>query len=259
MAELDSTPDLHGVRALVTGATSGLGRAMAEALAERGAQVVVTGRDASRARDVAQGLGASVLAMAMDVRDPEMVTTAVEAIYERLGGLDLLVANAGVGMRTVNPRFLSAPQPFWEVSPEGFAHVVDTKVNGTFLVTREVVARMLRANAGRVVVISMNTETMTRAGFVPYGPSGAATEALAYVMAADLKDTAVRLNILLPGGASATGMIPEDVSPEIRARLLPPEIMGPPIVWLASHEADDVHGERIIATEFEQWRRGREQ
>ncbi len=245
-----SASELHGVRALVTGGTSGLGRAMAEALALAGAQVVVTSRDPQRAREVAQGLGSGSLGWAMDVRDPHAVDTVVDEIYRRLGGLDLLVCNAGVGMRTVNPRFLSEPQPFWEVSPEGFRTVVDTKFIGTFLVARAVVPRMLAGDGGRVVVISMNTETMTRTGFVPYGPAGAAVEALAQVMAADLTGTSVKLNILLPGGASATGMIPDEVSAQIRARLLDPAIMGPPIVWLASPEATDVHGRRITATEF---------
>lgn len=253
MSELFAT-DLHGVRALVTGGTSGLGRAMAEALALAGARVVVTSRDRQRANDAARHLGSGALGWAMDVRDPELVATAIDEIYARLSGLDLLVCNAGVGMRTVNPRFLSEPQPFWEVSPDGFRTVVDTKFTGTFLVARAVVPRMLQGNGGRVVVTSMNLETMTRPGFVPYGPSGAAVEALAHVMAGDLAGTSVKLNILLPGGASATGMIPDEVAPEVRARLLDPAIMGPPIVWLASPEAVDIHGERITATEFEEWR-----
>ena len=75
---------------------------------------------------------------------------------------------------------------------------------------------------------------MTRRGFVPYGPSGAAVEALSRVMAADLADTPVTVNLLLPGGATATGMVPEDTPPEVRERLLDPAVMGPPIVWLAS-------------------------
>ncbi len=245
--------ELHGVRALVTGGTSGLGRAMAEALALAGAQVVVTSRDRERARNAAQRLGAGARGWAMDVRERDAVSSAVDEIYAELGGLDLLVCNAGVGMRTVNPRFLSQPQPFWEVAADGFRNVVDTKLLGTFLVARAVVPRMLQVG-GRVVVISMNIETMTRAGFVPYGPSGAAVEALAQVMAADLATTSVRLNVLLPGGATATGMIPDEVSPDVRARLLDPAIMGPPIVWLASPEAAHVHGERIVATQFEQWR-----
>jgi gluconate 5-dehydrogenase len=100
------------------------------------------------------------------------------------------------------------------------------------------------------VVISMNEETMVRRGFVPYGPSGAGVEALARVIAADLEHTPVMVNILLPGGPTDTGMIPEDVTDGIRAGLLDPAIMGPPIVWLASSEAAGVHGERVVATEF---------
>ena len=173
--------------------------------------------------------------------------------YELLGGVDVLVNNAGIGMRTVNPRFLTDPQPFWHVSPSGFRDVLETKVTGTFLVTQAVIPRMLAAAGGRIVVISMNEQTMTRQGFVPYGPSGAAVEALARVMAADLEGTAVSLNILLPGGATATGMIPDEMAAERRAELLDPAIMGPAIVWLASDEANGVHNERIVATEFEHW------
>lgn len=72
-------------------------------------------------------------------------------------------------------------------------------------------------------------------------------------MAADLAGTPVTVNILLPGGATATGMIPDDVPAEMRATLLDPSIMGPPIVWLASDDANGVHDERIVATEFAHW------
>jgi gluconate 5-dehydrogenase len=112
---------------------------------------------------------------------------------------------------------------------------------------------MLAAGGGRVVTISMNEQTMTRRGFVPYGPSGAAVEALGRVIAADLTGTAVTANLLLPGGATASGMVPDEAPPEIREKLLDPSIMGPPIVWLASEAATGVHDERIVATQFESW------
>ncbi|HWF34057.1 MAG TPA: SDR family oxidoreductase [Solirubrobacteraceae bacterium] len=245
--------DLTGTRALVTGATSGLGRAMAAALAEAGAAVAVTSRDRARAEAVAEELGAGAVGLELDVRDEGSVDSAVEEAYERLGGVDVLVNNAGIGMRTVNPSFLTDPQPFWKVSPGGFRDVVETKVVGSFLVARAVVPRMLAAEGGRVVTISMNEQTMVRRGFVPYGPSGAGVEALARVMAADLEGSLVTANILLPGGATATGMIPDDLDAEARTRLLDPAIMAAPIVWLASPDAAGVHGERIVATEFEEW------
>src|SRR3954454_1287183 len=243
---------LDGVRALVTGSTSGLGLAMASALASAGAAVVVTGRSAERAAAGAAGLdGSRSFGLEMDVRDPASVASGVESAWSQLGGIDLLVNNAGIGMRTVNPRFLEEPQPFWEVPADGFRDVVETKVTGCFLVAADVFPRMLSAGGGRVVNISMNESTMVRRGFVPYGPAGAGVEALSRVMAADLADSPVRVNMPLPGGATATGMVPAEGLPaEMQSSLLPPDVMGPPIVWLASDAAADVHDERIVAAEW---------
>jgi gluconate 5-dehydrogenase len=248
---------LSGTRVLVTGGTSGLGRAMAHALAQAGASVAVTSRDRERAQATAAELGAGTLGVELDVRDAGSVSAAVDSAYEMLGGLDVLVNNAGIGMRTVNPRFLTEPQPFWEVPPAAFRDVLETKATGTFLVARAVVPRMLSAGGGRLVTISMSEQTMTRRGFIPYGPSGAAVEALARVMAADLAGTPVTANMLLPGGATASGMIPDDVRDELRANLLDPAIMGPPIVWLASPDAAGVHDERIVARDFDEWLKAR--
>jgi NAD(P)-dependent dehydrogenase (short-subunit alcohol dehydrogenase family) len=240
----------QSTRVLVTGGTSGLGKAMAMSLVSSGASVALTSRDGGRAQATAAEIGA--LGVELDVRSEASVQEAIETAYERLGGLDVLVSNAGIGMRTVNPRFMTHPQPFWEVSPDGFRDVIETKVTGSFLVARTVAPRMIAAGGGRIVMISMSEQTMTRGGFVPYGPSGAGVEALARVMAADLAATPVRVNILLPGGATATGMVPDELAPEMRHRLLDPEIMGPPIVWLCSEQAAGIHNERIVATEFAQ-------
>jgi NAD(P)-dependent dehydrogenase (short-subunit alcohol dehydrogenase family) len=245
--------ELGDTRALVTGGTSGLGLAMARALVEAGSRVAITSRDAERAGGAAADLGPGALGLALDARDIGAVAAGVAEVRERLGGIDLLVNNAGVGMRTVNPRFLSDPQPFWEVPLDGFRDVLETKVTGCFLMARAIVPLMLEQGGGRIVTISMNEATMVRRGFVPYGPSGAAVEALSRVMAADLADSPVTVNMLLPGGPTETGMIPDDTPAEVRERLLDPEIMGPPIVWLASPAAAGVHDERIVAAEFEQW------
>jgi NAD(P)-dependent dehydrogenase (short-subunit alcohol dehydrogenase family) len=242
--------ELPGTRVLVTGATSGLGAAMAAALAGAGARVVVTSRRRERAQVAAQRLGPGAIGLELDVRDEASVLACADEAWDRLGGLDVLVNNAGIGMRTVNPRFLTDPQPFWDVTADGFRDVVETKLTGAFLMGRAIAPRMVAAGGGRIVNISMSEQTMTRRGFVPYGPSGAGVEALSRVMAADLAETPVTVNILLPGGATATGMIPEDTPDDVRARLLDPAIMGPPIVWLASPRAAGVHDRRIVATEF---------
>jgi NAD(P)-dependent dehydrogenase (short-subunit alcohol dehydrogenase family) len=241
------------MKVLVTGGTSGLGLAMAAALSDAGATVVLTGRSVEDAQTAAAELKGAT-GIALDVRDEASVTRAVEEAWERLGGIDMLVNNAGIGMRTVNPRFMTDPRPFWEVPPDGFRAVIDTNLTGYFLVARAVTPRMLAAGSGRIVNISVSNATMERAGFVPYGPSRAGSEAMSRIMAADLAGTGVTVNVLLPGGATATGMLPPDVA---RERLLAPAIMGPPIAWLASDEAADVHNERIIAVEFEAWLRDR--
>ena len=257
MSSATSTPahhgsELNGIRVLVTGATSGLGAAMAGALTAAGARVMVTGRDQARAEEAAKALGSPAIPCRLDVRDERSVAACVARARDAWGGIDMLVNNAGIGMRTVNPRFLTEPQPFWEVPPAGFRDVVETKLVGCFLMARAVVPLMLDAGGGRIVNVSMNEQTMVRRGFVPYGPAGAGVEAFSRVMAADLAGSPVTVNILLPGGrGTRTGMIPGDAPAEVQARLLEPAVMGPPIVWLASDEAAGVHDRRIVASEFD--------
>jgi len=242
------------MKVLVTGGTGGLGLAMARALATAGATVALTGRSGRRASSVAAELPGAV-GVELDVRDESSVARAVDQAWSWLGGIDMLVNNAGIGMRTVNPGFMTHPQGFWEVPAAGFRAVIETNLTGYFLVAREVTPRMLAAGGGRIVNISVSRSTMHRAGFVPYGPSRAGSEALSRIMAADLRDTGVTVN-LLPGGATATGMLPLDAVPEGRG-FLEPAVMGPPIVWLASDDAAGVHDERIVAVEFERWLRDR--
>jgi NAD(P)-dependent dehydrogenase (short-subunit alcohol dehydrogenase family) len=239
------------MRVLVTGGTSGLGLAMASALAAAGATVALTGRSGQRATSVAAELPGAV-GIELDVRDESSVAAAVDQAWSRLGGIDMLVNNAGIGMRTVNPRFMTQPQGFWEVPADGFRSVIETNLTGYFLVAREVTPRMLEAGVGRIVNISVSDSTMHRAGFVPYGPSRAGSQALSRIMAADLRHTGVTVNLLLPGGPTVTGMLPPDAVADGR-RFLKPAVMGPPIVWLASDDAAGVHDERIVANEFERW------
>jgi NAD(P)-dependent dehydrogenase (short-subunit alcohol dehydrogenase family) len=251
MSELNARAD--GVRVLITGGTSGLGAAMATALLAAGARVTVTGRDATRARAAAEGLGVGAVGIGMDVRNEDDVARGVAEAVGALGGIDVLVNNAGIGMRTVNPHFLTDPQPFWAVPPAGFRDLVATNLTGYFLVARAVVPGMLAAGAGRVITVSMNHSTMNRKGFVPYGPSRAGAEALARIIAADLEGSPVTANILLPGGATATGMIPDGFPPELRPHLLDPAVMAAPIRWLCSPAAAGVHDQRIVATGFADW------
>jgi gluconate 5-dehydrogenase len=244
--------DLDGTRVLVTGGTSGLGLAMASALARAGAAVVLTSRSAERAAAAAAQLPGAA-GIAADARDEAAVARAVEQAWSRLGGIDLHVNNAGLGMKTVNPRFMIEPQGFWQVPADGFRAVLGTNLTGYFLMAREVTPRMLDAGGGRIVNVSMNHSTMNRRGFVPYGPARAGAEALSRIMAADLRGTGITVNILLPGGATQTGMLPAPQDRPAQLAVIDPAVMGPPIVWLASPQARGVRDERIVATSFAKW------
>jgi gluconate 5-dehydrogenase len=247
---------LAGVRAVVTGATSGLGAAMAQALLAEGARVAIAARPTPRLNATVErwrGAGLAAEPLPLDVRKTGSAMAAAQEIRARWGGLDLLVNNAGIGMRTVNPHFLEAPQPFWEVSPEGFADVIATNLSGYFLVARAFVPLFLAQGHGRIVNVTMNHETMRRGGFVPYGPSRAGAESLSLIMTEDLRPFGIAVNLILPGGATDTGMIPDEVSAESRAGLLSPDVMGPPIVFLASPEAEGLTGARIVARDWQRW------
>jgi 3-oxoacyl-[acyl-carrier protein] reductase len=131
--------------------------------------------------------------------------------------------------------------------------VIDTNVNGPFLMARAAVPAMLGAGWGRIVNISMNHETMRRAGFSPYGPSKAALESETVIWAQDLQGTGVTVNALLPGGATLTGMIPPGIDPALKAKLLDPSVVVAPLLWLASDASDGVTGLRFNAS---LWRAG---
>ena len=241
---------------IVTGGGRGMGRAMALALAAAGARVIVSAAweraeieavagEAERRFDEPR-----IVPLVADVRREADCARLVEAAFHHFGRLDVLVNNAGRGMRHVSEDFLSAPTPFWSVAPETFRMVIDTNVVGPFLMARAAAPAMIEAGWGRIVNISMNHGTMRRQGFSPYGPSKAALESETIIWAQDLAGTGVTVNALLPGGATLTGMIPDGVAPELRAQFLDPAIMGPPVVWLASERSDGVTGRRFIATRW---------
>jgi 3-oxoacyl-[acyl-carrier protein] reductase len=110
---------------------------------------------------------------------------------------------------------------------------------------------MLRQRWGRIINITMNHDTMRRAGFSPYGPSKAALESETVIWAQDLAGSGVTVNGLLPGGATDTGMIPASVSEALRRQLLRPEVMVEPLLWLASEASADITGTRLDASRWD--------
>jgi 3-oxoacyl-[acyl-carrier protein] reductase len=232
--------------AIITGGGRGIGRAMAEAFAREGAKVVVTAaRQRDEIEEVASKIGGT--AVQADVSNKDDVQKLVDAVVSDFGGIDILVNNAARGMKFVNEGFMAEPKPFWEADPEIWRMVINTNVNGVFLMTRAVIPQMIKRGSGRIINISINYETMKRKGFTPYGPSKAALESMSLIWARELDGTGITLNVLLPGGATNTDMIPDTFPESKRKDLIDPSVMGPPAVYLASDEAKDIHGQRIVA------------
>lgn len=153
-------------------------------------------------------------------------------------------------MRYVSENFLTEPTRFWQTDLEVWRMVIDTNVNGPFFMARAAAPVMLDAGWGRIVNISMNHATMRRAGFSPYGPSKAALESETVIWAQDLHGSGVTVNALLPGGATRTGMVPDRVDPALKAQLLDPAIITPPLLWLATEGSDGVTGMRFDASRW---------
>ena len=233
----------------MTGGGRGIGRSIAIGYARAGADVLIgVARNLEEAERVAAesaSLPGRIEAVEADVTVPSDVDVLVERALAIRGRIDVLVNNAARGMRFVNERFMTEAMPFWEADPAAWRMVIETNIVGVFLTSRAVVPHMLAAGRGSIINVTVNQSTMVRPGFSPYGPSKAALEAMTQVWAAELEGTGVAINLLLPGGATATGMVPDTVPESVQ--LLSPDIVVAPALHLA---LTDLSGQRVVASEW---------
>lgn len=239
---------LQGKVALVTGAGSpiGIGRTIALALLGAGARVALMDinreyldQTAAEARALAGN--DAVLSLTGDVTDPADAERVIAETIARFGALNVLVNNAGT-----HPRVLGYGNqliPFWKVEPEAWSRIITINTNGAFFMSRAAVPHMMAAGWGRLISVTTSFDTMLREGSAPYGPSKAGHEALVVIMSKELAGTGVTANVLVPGGSTNTNMIGPDVD---RSKLIQPEVMAGPAVWLASDESAGFTGQRIV-------------
>jgi len=247
-----SSASLEGKVAIVTGGGRGLGRSMVLGLARAGAKVIAT---AARERQELERVAAeaprdAVAPMIADVTDAQSCAALVAETLRRFGRLDIVVNNAGRGMKYVSEDFLTEPTRFWETDPQAWRFIIDTNVNGPFFMARAAAPAMIGAGWGRIVNVSASFSTMQRRGFTPYGPSKAALESATQIWAQELAATGVTVNAILPGSATLTGMVPDSYPEAARKNLLDPDIIVPPLLYLACAASDGVTGKRFDANKW---------
>lgn len=184
--------ELKGEVALVTGASRGIGLAIARRLGQMGARVALSGRDARRLESAAAGLrgqGAEVLACQADVRDSGQVARMVERVNAAFGDISILVNNAGVGA------FVAVH----ELSEADWDTVLDTNLKGVFLCSRAVAPQMIRARRGHIINISSLAGKNTFAGAAAYCASKWGLQGLTGCMAEDLRAYGIRVSAICPG------------------------------------------------------------
>jgi NAD(P)-dependent dehydrogenase (short-subunit alcohol dehydrogenase family) len=227
-----------------------MGRIMARALLDNGARIAAVDRNPDGLADftkeaAAMGAGDRLTTFAIDVRFPLPVAQVAAKTVERFGAVHALINNAGLGPQHVVPAFAERKVKFWEAEPDKWQALMDVNVRGAFLAARAVVPYMLKQHWGRIVNVTTSFDTMLEEGFSPYGPSKAALEAQSAIWAKDLKDTGVTVNILVPGGAADTPFVPDRANFD-RAKLVRPEVMAAPIVWLISDDSDGITNSRFV-------------
>ena len=248
---------LAGKVAIVTGAGRGLGRAMALGLVSHGAKVTVTAtrqpEEAERVTEEAKALAGAdaMLPLAADVTDEADCQRVIDETIGAYGAVHLLVNNAGRGMREISETFGTVPTKFWEADSATWRMIIDINVNGPFLMSKAVVPHMMERGWGRIVHISMDHSTMRRGGFSPYGPSKAALECEVVVWSQELESSGITVNSLRPGGLTQSGMVSDTLPEEVRKRILQPEILVAPLVWLCTEASNGVTGYRFSAKDWD--------
>ena len=240
--------DLTGRTAVVTGATRGLGRSFARALAEVGANVVIGGRDAAAAAEVETELaelGRRTISVLGDITQRAVVEQVRDAALAEFGAIDVLVNNAGFCVHA----------PALEVTDEQWRAVMDVNVDAVWMCSQVIGAHMVERGRGSIVNIgSMSGFIVNRPQWQPaYNASKAAVHHLTRSLAAEWAPSGVRVNALAPGYMK-TDMAPVD-DPQFRRHWIEdapqqrygtPDELGPAVVYLASDASSFVTGSVLV-------------
>jgi NAD(P)-dependent dehydrogenase (short-subunit alcohol dehydrogenase family) len=237
---MSSPRDLEGMRALVTGATSGIGKAVAEALGRLGAEVIVHGRDVSRGGVVAQAItadGGKARFVAADLTN----TTQLEELVEQVGVVDILVNNAG----------FSWFGPTAELEVETFDRLFAANVRAPYFLVARLAPKMAARGGGSIINVASMAGQIGLAGSAAYGATKASLASMTRSWAAEFSPAGVRVNAVAAGPVFTGGAAPDRIealgATTLLGRAAQPAEIAEVIAFLASPKADYVTGAVIAA------------
>jgi 3-oxoacyl-[acyl-carrier protein] reductase len=241
------TVELAGQVALVTGASRGIGRATAIALARCGARVACVARNTEKLAETVETIrsaGGSAEAFECDVTNGAAVQALVDKIAEEWGRLDVLVNNAGITRDTLLPR----------MSDEQWDEVIDTNLRGTFLFARAATRPMMQARYGRIINISSVSGVRGNPGQANYSASKAAVIGFSRTVARELASRKITVNVVAPGFVETdmTAVLGEAMMEEVVKKMIPAKRIGKPeevadaVLYFASPASGFVTGQVLV-------------
>jgi NAD(P)-dependent dehydrogenase (short-subunit alcohol dehydrogenase family) len=234
---------LYGKVALITGASRGIGKAIASAFAREGARVFICARNkefVDRAVLEIRNSGGEIYGQASDVGHLEDVKRLVRGASEQYGAVDILVNNASL---------LGARVPIADYSPSAWEEVLRVNVTGVFWVTQEVLRLMIPQRKGSIINVSSGVGRVGKARWGAYAVSKFAVEGFTQVLAEEVKDLGIRANAVNPG-ATRTEMRAAAYPDEDPLTLPVPEKVVPVFVYLASDASRGITGQSFEAQEW---------
>ena len=241
---------MEGMVAIVTGASRGLGRAIAEAYAKEGSKIVVTARPRSptglpgtaeqTAHDI-QEAGGEAFAIPCDMGEEDQVGSMTRHVMDRYGKIDVLVNNAGI---------MIPSEPFLDIGPDRWDALWAANVRGPYLACRHVIPVMVRQRRGSIVNIGSRAADAHSAGGTAYNSSKAALHMFSLCLAEELREYNIAVNVLSPGGLKSEGSSADPWSRQNWHERVDPEVVGPCAVHLGLQDASSMTGQLLVRAEF---------
>ena len=234
--------DLSGMNALVTGASGGIGSAIASALAGKGARLAVSGSNVDKLEAFRAGLGGDHVALACNLFDGSAVDALVPQAVEALGGLDILINNAGVTRDNLALR----------MKDEEWSDVIRINLEAAFRLSRAALKPMMRARFGRIISITSVVGATGNPGQANYAASKAGLVGMSKALAQEVASRGVTVNCIAPGfiRSAMTDVLPDAQKEALLGRIPAGKLgegedIGAAAVYLASREAGYVTGQTL--------------